>query len=450
MGNPKQLRCSHRTRRSHWNLFAVSSSSIEIATICCVTVALLPFVRTTTTLSASAFVSSSRTTTTTTTTILSFTRSSAKSQRLTIAVGDIFSRATTQLQRCRIKGAFVSEPWSAASSTRISASSSSFSSSFSSSSSERSGPKMMENEKTVAPDGGASITTSSQSLLLLSLVDQLLPTPSSTSPPFPPSTNGNQQPRIRLILASQSPRRREILEMMGLGGRFDAMPSPLDESLVQDRLKNQNNSTVATTTTATSIDPREYTRLLAEEKAHALAQWLISEQKLEEPATGTRITRATPPTLVLGSDTIVDLEGEILEKPVDANDAKETLGRLSGRTHYVHTGVAIYSVSSAQQQPHQQIGTENPPITATKVSSFVNTTSVTFATLQPKDILAYVATGEPMDKAGSYGIQGIGGQFVTRLEGDYFTVMGLPMHQVSLELSKAIEYLSLSLTTPSE
>jgi len=211
---------------------------------------------------------------------------------------------------------------------------------------------------------------------------------------------------FRLVLASQSPRRREILDMMGLAGRFDATPSPLDESAVQSRLRSQP-----------TVDPLVYTQTLAEEKARALAETLDppSDQKA---------------ILVLGSDTIVDLEGVILEKPVDQEDAIQTVGRLSGRQHYVHTGVAIYAVCPGS------------PATCTKVVSFVDTATVTFAKLSTSDIEAYVKTGEPMDKAGSYGIQGVGGQLVERVEGDFFTVMGLPMHRVSRELSKAIRDLS--------
>lgn len=210
--------------------------------------------------------------------------------------------------------------------------------------------------------------------------------------------------KVRLILASQSPRRREILDMMGLRGKFDAQPSPLDESALQVALRSE---------TATPLDPVAYTQRLAEEKARALADTLTDT--------------SDRPTLVLGSDTIVDLEGVILEKPVDEADAKATIARLSGRQHCVHTGVALYVVNNGE---------------SSKVVSFVDTAVVTFAKLLSADIDAYVATGEPMDKAGSYGIQGIGGQMVRRVEGDFFTVMGLPMHRVSRELCRAIQSLT--------
>lgn len=204
---------------------------------------------------------------------------------------------------------------------------------------------------------------------------------------------------IRLILASQSPRRREILDMMGLAGRYDATPSPLDESALQVRLAKQ------------SFKPIDYTRVLAEEKARALAEVLSKDATY-------------PSTLVLGSDTIVDVDDAgILEKPKSVSDAQVMLRSLSGAWHKVHTGVAIFYVEGTN---------------LSLVSSFTEEARVKFASLSEEDIKAYVATGEPMDKAGSYGIQGVGGQLVETIEGDFFTVMGLPMHRVSVELSQAI------------
>lgn len=214
---------------------------------------------------------------------------------------------------------------------------------------------------------------------------------------------------VGLILASQSPRRREILDMMGLAGKYTATPSPLNEEAIQDDLKRENDT------------PRQYTRVLAERKAHALAIALLDNNNLSMP------------TLVLGSDTIVDQDGQILEKPKDTQESHRMLSQLSGSSHQVHTGVAIYltlppSSSSSSEEGRVQL-----------VSSFTDTADVRFAPLQEQDIKAYIATGEPMDKAGSYGIQGIGGQFVQSIQGDFFTVMGLPMHPVSRELTKAID-----------
>jgi septum formation protein len=214
----------------------------------------------------------------------------------------------------------------------------------------------------------------------------------------------NEDNKIRLILASQSPRRRDILDMLGLSGLYIAMPSPLDESTLQSDLVNTDEP----------ISPIEYTQILAEKKAEALAHSLSQDVN-------------TKSTLVLGSDTIVDLDGVILEKPTDSQAAMSMLSRLSGKWHKVHTGVAIYHVESTTKM--------------NLVTSFTETAAVKFAPLSEQDIISYVATGEPMDKAGSYGIQGVGGQFVERMEGDYFCVMGLPMHRTSRELSRVISEL---------
>jgi septum formation protein len=199
--------------------------------------------------------------------------------------------------------------------------------------------------------------------------------------------------KIRLILGSQSPRRREILDMMGLKGRFDAMPSPLDEGGLQLELLGKDSEHSANSNIRRAgMDPKDYTRILAEEKAKALASEIGADES---------------DTIVLGSDTIVELDGKILEKPVDEADAKKMLRKLSGNRHAVHTGVALVCCRAG----------------AVHLSaSFTDTASVRFAELSDEDIDAYVATGEPMDKAGSYGIQGIGGQLVASIEGDFFTV----------------------------
>lgn len=202
-----------------------------------------------------------------------------------------------------------------------------------------------------------------------------------------------------LVLASQSPRRREILDMMGLAGKYTCEPPPLDESSLQAQLVKQN------------LHPTEYTRLLAEAKANSLAEEHAQKDNMS-------------PVFYLGSDTVVEIDDCILEKPKDANEAKAMLKRLSGRQHKVHTGVAIYCLS--------------PKAEISLVSSFTESANVIFANLSDEDIDAYVASGEPMDKAGSYGIQGIGGQFVSQIEGDFFTVMGLPMHQTSRHLAQAL------------
>ena len=210
---------------------------------------------------------------------------------------------------------------------------------------------------------------------------------------------------LRLILASASPRRREILDMMGLSDRYTVQPSPLDEKVVQTELSGLG------------FEPKEYAKVLAERKAAALCDELL------------KLSQNTGTTLILGSDTIVDHQGHILEKPTDTKDAYDMLARLSGGWHVVHTGVAVYAIAGNGKMD--------------LLFSFTDTAKVKFAPLTQSDIKSYIETGEPMDKAGSYGIQGIGGQMVESLEGDFFTVMGLPMHRLSKNLNEAISGLGL-------
>lgn len=196
--------------------------------------------------------------------------------------------------------------------------------------------------------------------------------------------------KIRLVLASASPRRQEILNMMGLQGLFETIPSPLDESALQQSLA--------------SLPPLQYTERLAGEKARALAETMVADHASD--------STSHTPVLILGSDTIVELNGKILEKPTDAADAKRMLQALSGRNHQVHTGVALYSIVKSDEKT----------LEVQLQASLVDTALVEFAELSDADIDAYVSSKEPMDKAGSYGIQGMGGQFVRRIEGDFFTV----------------------------
>jgi septum formation protein len=172
----------------------------------------------------------------------------------------------------------------------------------------------------------------------------------------------------RLILASRSPRRAELLLRLGL--TFEVVPAEIDESY-----------------TAGEAHPQHAERL-AREKALAIAA---------------RFAGAT----VLGSDTIVVLDGEVLGKPVSTGDAVRMLGRLSGRVHQVFTGVAVARRGA--------------------VASAVERVEVRFRELTPREREEYAATGEPLDKAGAYGIQGFGSALVESISGDYFAVMGLPI-----------------------
>jgi len=179
----------------------------------------------------------------------------------------------------------------------------------------------------------------------------------------------------RLILASASPRRRELLAQAGYS--FEVYPANIPEDARPGE------------------DPIAYVIRLAREKAQAVFAELASE----------------PGIAVLGADTTVTLDGQILGKPADAADAARMLGLLSGRTHCVITGVAL--------------------VTAKAVEAAAEVTAVRFVTLSHAEIEAYVATGEPMDKAGAYAIQGRAARWIPRIEGCYFNVVGLPLALVS-------------------
>lgn len=190
----------------------------------------------------------------------------------------------------------------------------------------------------------------------------------------------------RLILASSSPRRRELLTQAGF--TFEVHPAHIPE----DPLPAE--------------DPIAYVVRLAREKAQTIFDQL-----------------GDPHAVVLGADTTVTLDNHILGKPTDAADAARMLRLLSGRTHRVVTGVAI---ASAQR---------------TEVAAEV--TGVRFLTLSDEEITDYIASGEPMDKAGAYGIQGRAARWIPRIEGCYFNVVGLPLALVSAMLEAANSTLGL-------
>lgn len=174
---------------------------------------------------------------------------------------------------------------------------------------------------------------------------------------------------VSLYLASGSPRRRELLTQLGLS--FERLVTEVEEL-------RRDGETAA-----------QYVRRLAHDKA--LAGVAVAECDLP----------------VLGADTIVVLNHDVLEKPANADAASAMLTRLSGQTHQVMTAVAL-----ADRQ---------------HVLDCLTITDVTFRVLTPEDIRAYVASGEPMDKAGAYGIQGLGGNFVRKINGSYHAVVGLPL-----------------------
>ena len=200
-----------------------------------------------------------------------------------------------------------------------------------------------------------------------------------------------------LVLASASPRRQELLRNAGIS--FTVQPADIDE------------------TPLAGEPPRECAQRLAREKA--LAIW-----------------RTRPQDRVLGADTIVVVDETILGKPVDDDDAVRMLGLLSGRVHQVITGVCLVGtvasgqlpvVSEAERTelralPYEILRTENRELRTAS-----ETTLVTMSELSEDEIREYVATGEPMGKAGAYAIQGMASRWIPRIEGDYSNVVGLPV-----------------------
>lgn len=176
----------------------------------------------------------------------------------------------------------------------------------------------------------------------------------------------------KFILASASPRRREILNNIGM--EFEVLVSMADESKI-DR----------------NLEPEMLVLELSMLKATDVAASLKGDY------------------FVIGADTVVSLDGKILEKPIDEEDARRMLENLSGKTHSVYTGVCIYSTKTGKA-----------------VSKFQKT-DVKFKKLSRRKIEAYIESKEPMDKAGSYGIQGKGALLIDEIKGDYFNVVGLPI-----------------------
>ena len=183
--------------------------------------------------------------------------------------------------------------------------------------------------------------------------------------------NGAGAP-VRVVLASQSPRRRDLLTLVGVA--HEVRPADVDERVRPGEA------------------PDAYVRRLAGEKARAVADAL-----------------GDPGAAVVAADTTVVVDGEILGKPADAAEARAMVRRLAGRAHEVFTGMAV--------------------VRGPRLADAVERVGVTFRPLGDDEIAAYVATGEPMDKAGAYGIQGFGATIVERVDGDYFAVMGLSLRR---------------------
>ena len=182
-----------------------------------------------------------------------------------------------------------------------------------------------------------------------------------------------------IILASQSPRRKELLGQMGLKG-FKVIAPDVDETMEEN------------------IAPAQLVEELSLRKAKAVAEYVEDED-----------------ALIIAADTVVALDGGVLGKPANEREAFGMLSALSGNRHRVYTGVTVLRGSRAVTSHEETI--------------------VTFRELDPEEIMDYIATGEPMDKAGAYGIQGLGALLVSGIEGDYFNVMGLPVFRLGRILS---------------
>jgi septum formation protein len=182
---------------------------------------------------------------------------------------------------------------------------------------------------------------------------------------------------MKLILASASPRRAEVLRNAGFV--FAVRPADVDET----RLPRES--------------AEEYVRRVAQAKARAIA----------EPARA-----AAERAIVIAADTTVVAQGQILAKPADAADARRMLGLFHGKTHEVLTALCVINTATAEESLH------------------VEKTRVEFLEMSEQEIEDYIKTGEPFDKAGAYGIQGIAGRFATRIEGCYFNVLGLPLSRL--------------------
>lgn len=185
---------------------------------------------------------------------------------------------------------------------------------------------------------------------------------------------------MKLILASASPRRADILR--GAGIAFSVLSSAVDETPIPGET------------------PHDLVQRLALAKGELVA------------------ARAVGPAIVIAADTVVVLEGEVLGKPRTSEDARQMLEKLSGRTHTVLTAIALIRLPDVERR------------------EFIEATQVHFTSISDDEIVKYLASGEPFDKAGSYAIQGLAGRYIPRIDGCYFNVVGLPLAHLCKELAE--------------
>lgn len=205
---------------------------------------------------------------------------------------------------------------------------------------------------------------------------------------------------VNVILASKSPRRKQLLEEAGVKFVVFTGATEVDESLEPDLL----------------AQPEEAVKELAQRKAGAVVQEVLAQNPV-----GLGI--------VIGADTMVVLNGEIFGKPYSADHAREMLRKLSGKTHEVITAVSVWMI--LLNETEENGGDGNVSI---GFRTFTEKSLVTFKNLSDEDINAYVATGETIDKAGAYGIQGRGGELVEKYEGSFSNIVGLPIERLIKEI----------------
>ena len=218
------------------------------------------------------------------------------------------------------------------------------------------------------------------------------------------SLRQDERINMKIILASASPRRRELLAQIGL--EFEVRVSNVEEHI-------------------TSRIPGKIVQQLAQQKAHAVFDEMLAEEIRGNLQCGKRMPREA--CLIIGADTVVSFEDEILGKPTSKDEAEAMLNMLSGKTHQVYTGVAMI------YYPGYQEDGESGNV---ECKSFFEQTDVTFYSMRQEEIEEYISTGDCMDKAGAYGIQGFCARYIQGIKGDYNNVVGLPVGRLYQEIKE--------------
>ena len=211
----------------------------------------------------------------------------------------------------------------------------------------------------------------------------------------------NASTKWRVVLASKSPRRQEILRNLGI--EFDVVASTFEENISKEGVKGH-----------------EYAICTAREKAKEVYHRTTREEQEQKKKSN---------LIVISADTVVESFGNILEKPRDIQDARAMMEKHSNNSHKVHTGVCIAYNTNEKTTP--------------ELKHFSETTVVNFAEIERKEVDAFLATNEWTDKAGGYGIQGYASSFVKGIEGDYFNVVGFPVHAFSRELKIILDEIGI-------